>query len=428
MKNNQVKEMINKLYSDYDYKKNVDVSNITFYNTFDFENVGLSEKNIFVVKFEKEIKNEKITLYEIYNIEGELIATVDSTGKIHFAPEYIELLKNIDKDYLELLNYEDVDFVLPEELQKEDILIEKEELEDKKTKETIEKLKEITDEEEINSYSEADANQQVFEKLTNKQELDANVRVSQNETLADMVPAIKENGYEKIGIVYSDKIKGESGRFSFVGITKDGKIELIEGLENIDGTQTGQTVTSINSYDGSLVEQKQVAGMVRINGRSIINGEEEFLSVTVGQYGILEVDYVRANLSKDKDERYFSTPIETKNLKPTTREVRDMADKTINPDISKEKQRADAEIQRDGETQIENIDDRASNDIIGIDDVLVLEDGTKTSIRRQAQKAKVSPEEFLGKYETYSGKTPDEILNKVHDEIEEEYRGNSKLI
>jgi len=133
-----------------------------------------------------------------------------------------------------------------------------------------------------------------------------------------MVPAIKENGYEKIGIVYSDKIKGESGRFSFVGITKDGKIELIEGLENIDGTQTGQTVTSINSYDGSLVEQKQVAGMVRINGRSIINGEEEFLSVTVGQYGILEVDYVRANLSKDKEKRYISTAIERKNLKPIT--------------------------------------------------------------------------------------------------------------
>ena len=260
-----------------------------------------------------------------------------------------------------------------------------------------------------------------FEKITNKQSIDVNARVTQSETLADMIPELKQKGIVSVGVVYSDHSKGQSGRFSFVGIDKDGQMHEIESLENTQGTTTGQTVTSINSRDGSVVEEEQVAGLVRINGRSKTNGQEEMLSVKVGQYGVLEVDYVRADLSEDKDERYFSAPIETSTQRPTTREVREAMDKHKNVEIEDEIDRAEGEIEKDGETNLRNIDDTASNDNVLPDDIITLEDGTETTLRKEAEKAKISPEEFTRRYNERGGKTPDEKIDAIQDEVEEEF-------
>lgn len=161
--------------------------------------------------------------------------------------------------------------------------------------------------------------------------------------------------------------------------------------------------------------------MARINGRSRANGEEEFLSIKQGDYGTIEIDYVRADLSKDKDERYISAPIETKNIKATTREVRDFMDKSKNIDMTDELERSEAEIDRDGETKMRNIDDTASNDELTPDDIIILEDGTKTTLRQEAQKDKVSAEEFTRRYNEKTGQTPDEKIDDIHDEIEDEY-------
>ena len=261
----------------------------------------------------------------------------------------------------------------------------------------------------------------MFDKVINKQEIDPNSRVTQGETLADMIPEIKEKGIVKVGVVYSDYSKGQNGKFSFVGIDKNGQIQTIDSLENTQGATTGQTITSINSRDGSLVEQEQVSGLVRINGRSTTNGQEEMLSVRVGQYGILEVDYVRADLSREKSERYLSAPIETKNQRPTSREVRDVMDKNRNTEIEGELERAEGEIERDEDTQLRNIDDTASNDELTPDEVIVLENGKEKTIRKEAAKAKVSPEEFARKYNERGGKTPDEKIEAIHEEIEEEF-------
>ena len=192
-------------------------------------------------------------------------------------------------------------------------------------------------------------------------------------------------------------------------------------MENTQGTTTGQTVTSINSRDGSLVVEEQVSGLARINGRSKANGEEEMLSIRTGQYGILEVDYVRADLSKDKEERYLSAPIETKNMRPSTRQVRDFMDKSKNTEIASELERAENEIDRDEETEIRNIDDTASNDNLNPDDVITLESGKTTTLRKEAKKAKISPEEFARRYNNMGGKTPDEKIENIQDDIVEEF-------
>ena len=405
-----------------------EISNIGYYKDFQFKGTSLGINDVYIVKIkddsvpEQDIEpreDDETYIYRIYDEDNNLIATVDKEGNVLFSPEY---LGNIDERYLETLDLEDAEFELPEELGKDDIVLNSEELEMEENKKRLDDVSKVIGSNNINSYSEMKTDQTpAFEKVTNKQELDPNTRVTQTETLADMIPEIKEKGIVKIGVVYSDHSKGQNGRFSFVGLDKNGQIHNIDSLENTQGTTTGQTVTSINSRDGSVVEEEQVAGLVRINGRNSLNGQEEMLSVRVGQYGILEVDYVRADLSKDKEDRYLSAPIETRNIRPTTREVREFMDKSKNVDIEDELKRSEAEIDRDGETQVYNMDDTASNDVLTADDVIVLEDGSKTTLRKEAAKAKVSVEDFVRRYNARTGKTPDEKIDDIHDEIEEEY-------
>ena len=405
-----------------------EISNIGYYKDFQFKGTSLGINDVYIVKIkddsvpEKDIEpreDDETYIYRIYDEDNNLIATVDKEGNVLFSPEYLE---NIDERYLETLDLEDAEFELPEELGKDDIVLNSEELEMEENKKRLDDVSKGIGSNNINSYSEMKTDQTpAFEKVTNKQELDPNTRVTQTETLADMIPELREKGIVKIGVVYSDHSKGQNGRFSFVGLDKDGQIHNIDSLENTQGTTTGQTVTSINSRDGSVVEEEQVAGLVRINGRNSLNGQEEMLSVKVGQYGILEVDYVRADLSEDKGNRYLSAPIETRNIRPTTREVREFMDKSKNVNIEDELKRSEAEIDRDGETKVYNMDDTASNDVLTADDVIVLEDGSKTTLRKEAAKAKVSVEDFVRRYNARTGKTPDEKIDDIQAEYAEEY-------
>ena len=409
-----------------------EIDNIGYYKDFEFKGSGLAVNDVFIVKFKD--SNDKVPksreneegkekeLYEIYDKDNNLIATVDEAGSVQFEADFVEGLKEINERYFDTLELEDAEFELPEELKKDDLVLTKEELEEKQISKKLDSVGKVIGSKEIDSYSEIATDQTPqFEKLTNKQELDADIRVTQTETLADLIPELKEKGIVKVGVVYSDFSKGQSGRFSFVGIDRNGQIQTIDSLDNIDGTTTGQKVTSLNSVDGSLVEQEQVAGMARLSDRTNTNGEEEYLSVRQGDYGIIEVDYVRADLSKPEDERYISAPIETDNIWPTTREVRDFMDRSKNIEMDEELDRAEPEIARDEETSMENIDDTASNDYVTPDDIIVLDDGTETTLRKEAAKAKVSPEEFTRRYNEMGGKTPDEKIDYIQDEIVDEY-------
>ncbi len=414
--------------------RNQEVDNIGYYRDFEFKGSGLAINDAYIVKLkdsekkqekpksrEDEDQQEKIA-YEIYDKDNKLIATVNEMGEVTFDHEFLEDLEKVNKEYFDTLTLDEAEFELPEELGKEDLVLTKEELDEKQSNKELDKMSKILETEDIQAYSTMKANQKLqFDKIAEKQEIDPNAKVTQTETLADMIPEIKEKGIVKVNVVFSDHSKGKNGRFSFVGLDKDGNVHTIDSLQNIEGTTTGQTVTSINSRDGSVVQEEQVAGMVRINGRSKVNGQEEMLSVRVGQYGTLEVDYVRADLSKDKDERYLSAPIETKNQRPTTREVREVMDKTKNTEIEDELDRSEEEIERDGETELRNMDDTAGNDQLTADDIIVLEDGSETTLRKEAEKDHSNVDDFVRRYNERGGKTPDEKIEAIHDEIAEEY-------
>ena len=102
------------------------VGTINYYKDFIFQGSNLAETDIFVAKIEN--TKENTNTYELYSGKtNTLIATVDEQGKLHFMPEYIESLKQIDEGLAQMLRLEDLDFQLPEELEKEDKVLTREE-------------------------------------------------------------------------------------------------------------------------------------------------------------------------------------------------------------------------------------------------------------------------------------------------------------
>ena len=106
--------------------ENIQVETINYYKDFTFQGSNLAETDIFVARVENTLDNTNT--YEIYSGKtNTLIATVDEQGKLHFMPEYIKNLRKIDERLVKMLQLEDLDFQLPEELEKEDKVLTREE-------------------------------------------------------------------------------------------------------------------------------------------------------------------------------------------------------------------------------------------------------------------------------------------------------------
>ena len=130
-KDNKRQEILEKMLEiaelvQIDKNEETKITDINYYKDFNFKGSNLAENDIFVVKIENADKN--INTYEIYSGKtNNLIATVDEQGKVHFRPEYIESLKEINPQLAKMLNLEDLDFELPQELQPEDMTLSTEE-------------------------------------------------------------------------------------------------------------------------------------------------------------------------------------------------------------------------------------------------------------------------------------------------------------
>ena len=120
-KSNEIKEAMANIYTQIAERKDKSqISNITYYKELAFDSARFIENDVFVTKLNRENGKKGIEeVYEIYNKDGDLVATVDKAGKIHFSPEYIEKLRQEYQGYFEMLNLDNAVLELPEELEKE---------------------------------------------------------------------------------------------------------------------------------------------------------------------------------------------------------------------------------------------------------------------------------------------------------------------
>lgn len=156
-KSNEIKEAMANIYTQIAERKDKSqISNITYYKELAFDSARFIENDVFVTKLNRENGKKGVEeVYEIYNKDGDLVATVDKAGKIHFSPEYIEKLRQEYQEYFEMLNLDNAVLELPEEIKERNITLQPEELE-KEIQKKKEKGKEDEEEEEEQEQEKLD--------------------------------------------------------------------------------------------------------------------------------------------------------------------------------------------------------------------------------------------------------------------------------
>ena len=275
---------------------------INYYKDFNFQGSNLGETDIFVVKVEN-TKNNTNT-YEIYSGKtNSLIATVDEHGKLHFMPEYIESLKQIDPRLVEMLNLEDSDFELPQELGREDRILTREErthmLEERQLQ-TSEKDDKKLDKKEKEQPEKSPEEAQREEIAKRKNIPTHNVlKVKENSNLYKDHPELEPNLYfyrDNDGIVRAEYIDS------------NGEIQPSKYFEP-STTSLRQETVSLGD-DGNPVTKEVPYQVMQTKGLN--NTDKDIrdirISINIDAYGYLELEETR----QGRNGEWLSHEIEVK--------------------------------------------------------------------------------------------------------------------
>ena len=415
-KKKNINEQMLQLYSS-NIETKEQIEEITYLDsvTFNPQN-ALAEYNqeqVFLVRKMVPEGNEQVQTLELYmqNNEGYLkIGDLTPKG-IVFTPEYLEYMKNINDlvfDTVKKQNGKELE--LDEKLMLEAPKMDKKELSDLEfEKEKEEKAKEDARDDEVQIEKIAQKSGLSPEELSSCSQISPTQKVTDNKTFEDITHT---NGqYSKVFVVNADSRSKGTSRFAFWGVKQDGEIEQIPGLEERDGVNTGKEICSINR-DGSEVTKKQTAALFSLDGK------EEGFSLTVGQYGIIETDYVRR--VPEQGNKPIAIPVETSNqIYPTTKQVRKFMDeRTTNKENLKQvtdaanhqldgKGEAEAEVET---TNLSQITRTVENEVIDPDEIITLPNGVQTTIAQEAEALNLSMDEYIEKFEQIDGEC---ISNKV---------------
>lgn len=341
-------------------EKNQDDNKVLDVKYLGIVDVNGEQKGIFLLTEQNKKENGSLIEVERYCTEdGEYLGGNNKSDAYNFvllSKEHIDdkkLLENIENLNKEgLLDLNEIEEKRVAEIAKE-LGIKKEE---------IEKLAEIDANKKLNNKEEGfekdkDGKEvlsaEKIEEISTKQEIDVNQKVTDSDTIGSVLN-VEGKGYKKIAVVYTDKIKDseDSTKFSFVGIKEDGTAEKIDTIEQRYGAAPTKTVNSLNR-DGSKIEQEKMNSIYQVRG-----GEQ--LGIKIGPAGSIEMEYIRT--PEQDNQEAISIPIETKSIKPTTREVREFANKARNPRVIEESKRIEKERELGCEPEKRQIDDNPYND------------------------------------------------------------------
>ena len=346
---------------DSDYQKELPenkVLNIKYLGKIEINN---EPKDIYLVLEQKQKDDgSKIEIERYCTEDGEVLGGNNNSDQFNFITPnekykdvegLVESLQSLDKQGI--LDLNEIEQERLEQVAKElGITVEKikkiSEIDSEKTvedneKENLEKDKNPDKEKKTLSKKQV-------ESISTKQEIKTEQKVTDKDTMASLLN-VQGKGYRKIAIVYSDKFKeaGNTTKFSFVGIKQDGSAEKIDTIEQAYGTNPTKNVHSVNR-DGSKIEEEKVNSIFKIKGKT-----ETQIAVDIGNMGTIEPSLVRTP-AQDNEEA-ISIPIETSNIRPTTRETRELMNRNRNTRVKEEIQRTE-DHEKLG---CEDIDDNPNN-------------------------------------------------------------------
>ena len=359
---------------DSDYQKEVSknkVLNVKYLGTIEIDG---EQKGIYLLIEQKEEKDGSLAEIEKYYTEdGEFLGADNNLDQFEFITlnkEYLNKeglleqiesldkegrldLNQIEKERLEELarelGIEPKDIEKYAEIDAEKEINDKDRTDDKLEDEGKENEKDENDDKEVLSKKEV-------EKIPAKTEIKTNQKVTDKDTMASLLN-VEGKGYVKIAVIYSEKLQdnGNTTRFSFVGIKADGSAEKIDTLEQAYGNNPTKNVQTMNR-DGSEIEEDKVNSIFRIKGK-----DEEQLAVNIGQMGTIEPKFVRT--PRQEGEKAISIPIETQNIRPTTRETREYMNRSRNTRVDDNIERVEEHNKFNcNEVNVRNTNDNPNDD------------------------------------------------------------------
>ncbi|MBO5479173.1 MAG: hypothetical protein J6A04_05710 [Clostridia bacterium] len=364
------------------------ILDIEYYKHITFDNVEGKEQPLYLV--EKEVNGE---IKRELQVGDTVIADIGEDNSISMRKEFA--YKELDI----LIQLRDIEPISLNELER------------------IEQRKQSMKNKEFNSKEESKSEEEV-EQMKNTPlnyvaEIDMDKKITETKTFAELVPEAKEKQVEKVRVRRID-----STRFEIYGVGKAGEYIPLETLKQVEGTNPTKEINEINE-SGEKVEKNQVYSMFQLtHGTNEQNGNEGFTVDLEDGTGIPEIAYYR----RSRDNEYTSIPVNLKNTnqKRTELEVREYAEKTRNPQVSDNIEKADNILEEQEETTLENIDDDLNNDTPE-----TRREYEDKLIKEAAERCKMSEEGFreVLEQERKEGEPIEESIERAEDEVNEQVIG-----
>ncbi len=368
-------------------EKGEKISSIEYYEKLKIKDGLEINSDIYIVKIANEDGTERVGIYA--KDSDNLLGYVNEEGHIEFIDP---LLRSLEIE----ITLEDL-----KELNIENIRAKSEELTPKELEEYIEKQKEDNVEDKKDEKDEKDEKDS-----DEKDEKEANEELMENEgqdlgityykkikdpKLQSEFPELKG---KKLGLAYSSKL----GQYIITEKDENG-IKIADEIKPAKPTM--RSVISIGE-SGDKVERKSPHALMKTSRKDIE------MSINIDTYGYIELGKVRVTPCNERVER--PVKVQSKTNVPETEVIKATDTRTENHEIAHN-------FEKGEEKGIE---------IQNLNMIIDLGNGETTTIEKEAEKAKISPREFLNLYNGAEGKTPKEKIDNAHEEVEEQFRGNER--
>ena len=333
-------------------KKNEQIGKIVYYEDFELINeakgrLGLIENEVFIVTRNISGENDsKISVYEIYDENQNLLAITDKDGKITYTERYKEKLKNNFGKFYGEAGIDERDFYLVREgefsvsdkpytdLNRE----EKEKLQEKAEKQKDKKV----DEKEMD-------NPEIARKDLQYSDYDILYSVEiKDKRFYDQVPSAKEYDGNAM-LIYSKK----EGKFIIGGMV-NGHFEKSKYIE--PSMSTMRTSIDLND-DGEKVQTDNIHGIMQIK-----NNPNYAYSIDIEATGYIEFQELRIDRSKNPVE-YVSADLETTRQYRSSKEVEYAMRRDSNHEISDEVDDYYKKKGSDDNIELDDLGDREDGEI-----------------------------------------------------------------
>lgn len=396
-----------------------EVERIKYYEEFKINEINFAE--IFITT-EKDAKGN--TTYHVYcgDASNEMLA-IDSEGKLQVKNHALKRYFYAERFDLEKIMTEN-------EKNPKNLKGIAEKAEPEKIQEKLEKSKQQDKDGKVEEQIEQDLEQ-------DEQDLDISYYRQITDRNFNEQIEMDLSGYKEIGMAYS---KAQNS-FIMIGKNSDGKFEKIEGFEKAQPTY--KVVMGIDE-EGKNVENRVPHALMKTSK------ENKEVSITIGQYGYIEVGTVDRLSNATRVERQVREKGEGENGRTNiqlNRAIRtegvnsiyNWSDKNIkrnetNLPIEQGKER-DGDIAKEITGENKDAISNAVRDVleeygvteIGNDKLKIAEpEDLENYIEEEADRVKVSKEGFKRYIKNAAGKTLNEKINNAQDEIVQEYIGEQR--